>query len=191
MGFHDKEIQLAPVGDIPAGSVRVWDIAVRLFHWSMVLAFGFAYISADLWGKLHEYSGYVIMGLIGFRIIWGLIGTTHARFTNFIFKPATVIAYIRDIRAGTAKRYIGHNPAGGAMVVALLVALATITATGFAMTTNAYWGVEWVEDLHEFAANGTVLLIALHVGGVILASLQHKENLVKAMITGKKPHLSR
>jgi len=98
---------------------------------------------------------------------------------------------LRDIKDGKAKRYVGHNPAGGMMVIALLAGVATITATGFAMTTDAFWGIEWVEDLHEFAANGTVLLIALHVGGVVLASLQHNENLIKAMFTGFKPRPKR
>ena len=169
-----------------AATVRVWDIAVRLFHWSLVLTFTLAFLSADFSEKLHELSGYIIIGLIGFRLIWGFVGPRHARFGDFVKSPKTTLAYLRDIKAGRAKRYIGHNPAGGAMVVALLLAIATITATGFAMTTNAFWGVEWIEEVHEFAANSTVVLIALHVGGVILASREHDENLVKAMITGEK-----
>jgi len=178
--------QTAAAREDRAATVKVWDIAVRLFHWSLVFTFAFAFLSAEFSEKLHELSGYIIIGLISFRLTWGLVGPRHARFTDFVKSPAKILAYMRDMKAGKAKRYLGHNPAGGAMVIALLLALATITATGFAMTTNAFWGVKWIEELHELAANGTLVLVALHVGGVILASLEHRENLVKAMITGEK-----
>ena len=128
------------------------------------------------------------------RLVWGLIGSKHARFRDFIYRPSTVIAFLRDSVAMRAKRYIGHNPAGGAMVIALLLAITGISVSGYMMEMDAFWGEEWVEDLHEVLVNLTLGLVALHVIGVLVASFEHKENLIfehkenliKSMITGKK-----
>ncbi|MEI2385064.1 cytochrome b/b6 domain-containing protein [Breoghania sp. JC706] len=166
--------------------VRVWDPLVRIFHWSLVAAFTFAYLTGDEWQSAHETAGYVIVGLVAFRLLWGLVGPHHARFASFVRGPAAVIGFLRDSVRMRAPRHIGHNPAGGAMVIALLVMLAVITGTGIMMTTDRFWGVEWVEDVHEIAANLTLGLIALHVAGVVLASFEHGENLVRAMVTGRK-----
>jgi cytochrome b len=169
-----------------AAEVRVWDPLVRIFHWSLVAAFAVAWASGDEWAGLHIWSGYVVMALVGLRLVWGLIGTRHARFADFIYRPSTVVGYLKDTILLRARRYIGHNPAGGAMVVALLLMLAIISATGVMMTTDAFWGVEWVEEVHEGAVNLTVVLVVVHVIGVIVASLEHRENLVRAMLTGRK-----
>ncbi len=166
--------------------VKVWDIAVRVFHWSLVSLFVIAWLSADEWDKLHEYAGYIIGALIAFRIVWGLVGTKHARFTDFVYSPLTILRYLRDIVSHRAKRYIGHNPAGGAMVLALLFLLTIITASGYAMTTNTFWGVDWVEDLHEASAYAILAFILFHVIGVIHAGFAHRENLVRSMFTGRK-----
>lgn len=173
-------------GEQPAATVEVWDPLVRLFHWSLVGLFIFSYFTGDEWKSAHVYSGYAIIGLLVFRVVWGLVGSRHARFSDFIYRPSTVITFLIDTARLRAKRYIGHNPAGGAMVVALLLMLSAITATGYMMTTDAYWGVEWVEEVHEIAVNLTLGLVALHILGVILASFEHGENLARAMITGKK-----
>ncbi len=179
-----------PIGNLQKADqstyVKVWDFAIRAFHWTLVASFIFAYLTADKWDKLHEMSGYIIIGLIEFRLLWGMVGSSNAKFANFVKSPLTVVDYLRQIKQGKAKRYVGHNPAGGAMIVALLIALAIISATGFAMTTDFFWGVGWVEDLHEFSVNGTIVLIVIHIGGVIFASREHNENLIKAMITGRK-----
>lgn len=167
-------------------TVKVWDIFVRLFHWSLVGLFIFAYLTGDEWDNAHEIAGYCIMALIALRIVWGFIGTKHARFSSFVFSPATVIGFLRDSVYLRAKRYIGHNPAGGAMVIALLLSITTICVSGYLMTTDMFWGEEWVEEVHEAAVNGTLILVALHIGGVVLASIEHGENLVRSMITGKK-----
>lgn len=166
--------------------VRVWDPLVRVFHWSLVAAFAFAFLTAEEWDGGHEAAGYVVAGLIGFRLLWGIVGTRHARFGDFLYRPATVVAFLRDSIRLRAARFLGHNPAGGAMVIALLLMLGVITGTGHLMTTDAFWGVKWVEELHELAANLTLGLIALHVLGVLVASFEHGENLVRAMITGRK-----
>ncbi|RKZ68942.1 MAG: cytochrome B [Gammaproteobacteria bacterium] len=110
--------------------IRVWDPLVRIFHWGLVLAFGIAYFSGDEENNLHLVAGYVVFGLIGFRILWGLIGTRFARFSNFVYSPASVIKYIKDSVAGRPKHYIGHNPAGGVMIIALLLSLVGVTYSG-------------------------------------------------------------
>lgn len=167
-------------------TVRVWDPLVRIFHWSLVAGFAIAWITADEWDRAHEIAGYVVGGLVAFRLIWGVIGSARARFADFMYRPATVIGYLRDSLRMRAKRYLGHNPAGGAMVIALLIALAVIVGTGIMMISRSYFGVEWVEDLHEVAANVSLILVALHVAGVALASVEHGENLVRSMVTGRK-----
>lgn len=171
----------------PSGtSVRVWDPLVRVFHWSLVASFAVAWASGDEWQALHEAAGYAIMGLLAIRVAWGFVGTRHARFSDFVHRPSAVLAYLVDIVRLRARRHIGHNPAGGAMVIALIVMLSLATVTGFMMTTDGYARAEWVEEVHEAAANLAVLLVGLHLLGVFAASLSHGENLVKAMITGRK-----
>ncbi len=172
--------------DVPAAaSLRVWDPVVRLFHWSLVASFGTAFLIDDD-GQVHETAGYVVLGLLAVRLVWGLIGTRHARFADFVRGPGSVVAYLRDLAAGRAERYLGHNPAGGAMILLLILAVGTTALTGWLSTTDQFWGVEWLEELHEVAAYLSVGLIALHVLGVVASSWLHQENLVRAMITGRK-----
>lgn len=173
--------------DPDSRSVRVWDPLVRIFHWSLVAAFAVAWLTGgDEMKNVHEIAGYAIAGLIAFRLLWGFVGPRHARFSDFVYRPATVIGYLADAIRLRARRYIGHNPAGGAMVLALLVMLATTAGTGILMTTDAFWGSEWLEEVHESAASLTLALVGLHVAGVLFASLEHGENLVRAMFTGRK-----
>lgn len=166
--------------------VKVWDPLVRLFHWSLVGLFAFAYLTGDEWKDAHITAGYVIAGLVVFRILWGLVGTENARFANFVRGPSTTLGYLAKALSFRAPRHLGHNPAGAAMIVALIAAIATIATTGYMMTTDAFWGVEWVEEVHTTMVYVTLGLIALHVGGVALASIEHRENLVRAMFTGMK-----
>ena len=166
--------------------VKVWDIAVRLFHWSLVMAFAVAWLSADEWDRLHKLAGYFIAGLIAFRIVWGIVGSRHAKFSDFIVGPSALINYLQDNLLHRAKRYLGHNPAGGVMIVALLLSLIVITVSGIAMASNAFWGIEWVENVHEVSATLTLVFVIFHVAGVIFSSISHKENLVRSMFTGKK-----
>jgi cytochrome b len=170
----------------PAAMVRVWDPLVRIFHWSLVMLFALAFVTGDEWKSVHVTTGYLIAGLVAFRVLWGVVGPKSARFASFVRGPAATLGYVRHMLAFKAPRYLGHNPAGGAMIVALLTTIALIAATGYMMTTDAFWGVEWVEDLHESMVYVTLGLIALHVGGVVLASIEHRENLVRSMFTGLK-----
>ena len=166
--------------------VRVWDPFVRIFHWSLVGLFVLAFVTGDETEWLHLTAGYAIAVLIVLRIIWGFVGSRHARFSDFVRTPRQVTDYLRSAIRLQAPRYLGHNPAGGMMIIALLAMLVGISATGFMMTTDAFWGAQWVEDLHEGLVYVTLGLIALHVAGVVFASVEHGENLVKAMITGRK-----
>jgi cytochrome b len=166
--------------------VKVWDPLVRIFHWGLVATFLVAWATGDEMECAHVMAGYAVIGLVVFRILWGFIGTRRARFVDFVRGPRAVTNYLRDTARLRAKRYLGHNPAGGAMTIALLVMLSIIGATGYMMTTDAFWGVAWVEDAHEAAVNLTLGLVVLHILGVIVASYEHGENLVRAMITGRK-----
>jgi cytochrome b len=173
-------------GAMPPAMIKVWDPFVRVFHWSLAALFVLAYATGDEIERMHFAAGYAIGGLVSARIVCGFIGPRHARFSNLIRPPRDILAYLRDVVLLRAPRYIGHNPAGGAMIVALLLMLAGTCVTGYVMTTDAYWGSKWVEEIHETMANVTVGLIVAHVLSVLIASFEHWENLVAAMITGRK-----
>ena len=216
--------------------VRVWDLPTRLFHWSLVFSFIVAYVTGeDGEDPAHVYSSYIIMGLIVFRIIWGLIGSKHARFGDFVTSPVTALRHGRDMLAGKARHYLGHNPLGGWMILALLLSLSIATVTGIKLygveghgplaqqqtsmplqavnnglamlvngrehdddddeeredhDKNGYEvdeeAEEFWEEIHEFFANFTLLLVLLHITGVIVSSAKESQNLVKAMISGRK-----
>ncbi len=166
-------------------TVKVWDPLVRVFHWSLVLCFAVAWASADEWQDPHEIAGYTAATLIAFRLIWGLFGPRYARFRQFVRDPQVVAGYLSDMLKGREARYLGHNPAGGIMVVALLLGMGLLTLTGW-LYTDLLWGEEWVEESHELLANLMLMLAGLHVAGVVLASVRHRESLVKSMITGRK-----
>jgi cytochrome b len=166
--------------------IQVWDLVVRLFHWGLVLSFAVAWLSANSWEDLHTWAGYVAGGLILVRLAWGWVGTPYARFNQFVRSPRVVLSYLKAILAASEARYLGHNPAGGAMVVALMLMTGATALTGWLLTTDAFWGVRWAQHLHDFAANVLVGLIGLHIAGVGLASFRHRENLISAMISGMK-----
>lgn len=170
----------------PPATVKVWDPFVRVFHWSLATLFLVAFLTGDDIERVHIAAGYTIAGLVGLRIVWGFVGPAHARFSNFVRSPRDVLDYLRDVALFRAPRYIGHNPAGGAMIIALIVMLIGTSATGYMLTTDAFWGSKWAAEVHEVFANLTVGLIVFHVIGVVLASYEHRENLVKSMITGRK-----
>ena len=173
-------------GVTPPATIKVWDRFVRVFHWSLATLFLVAYATGDEVEKVHIAAGYAIAGLVGARILWGFIGPPHARFNSFVRRPREVFEYLRDVALLRAPRYIGHNPAGGAMILALLAMLIGISITGYMMTTDDYWGAKWVEEVHETLANLTIGLVVIHVLGVLVASFEHRENLIKSMITGRK-----
>jgi len=166
--------------------VRVWDPFVRIFHWSLVASFFLAWFTGDGPRWLHLWSGYCALALVALRILWGFAGTHYARFAGFVSGPRTTLSYLRDIATGREARHLGHNPAGGAMIVALIIGMLLLSLTGWMYTTDMFWGEEWVEETHEMISNIMLALVALHVAGVVLASFRHRENLVGAMVTGRK-----
>lgn len=185
------------------GEVKVWDIAIRLIHWLLVVAFFIAYVTEDDFEWLHVNAGYLIIGLVGFRLVWGFIGSKYARFSNFIYRPSVVMDYLAQSSRFKGKRYLGHNPAGGMMVIALLIMLMGTSVTGlfvygiedlsgpFAGVFQGEFYADVFEEMHEIAANLMILMILVHVAGVIFASIEHGENLVRSMVTGKKRGLAK
>jgi cytochrome b len=198
-----------------SSEIQVWDPVVRIAHWSVALAFFVAYLTEDV-TTVHIWAGYVVGVLILARIVWGFSGPRHARFTDFVTNPVTAIRYFWDLILARAKRYIGHSPAGGAMVIALLIFLMGTVVTGLIRyaedgagplaplytqtstlkTEQVLAGGEEEGDerggdsafgeAHELIANITLGLVIFHILGVLLASFVHHENLVKAMVTGRK-----
>ena len=180
--------------------VKVWDPLVRSFHWILVIAFFTAYITEDDFLSVHVFAGYTVLGLIAFRLLWGIVGTRNARFTSFVTRPRVAWQYLKDTLRFRARRYLGHNPAGGAMIVLLLISLLLTTFTGLAIYGAseiagpfAGWlgnisesSEHTIKEIHELFANFTVVLVVIHVGGVLFESLIHRENLVRAMINGYK-----
>jgi cytochrome b len=170
----------------PPAMVEVWDRRIRTFHWGLVVLFIAAYLTAEDSERLHLLAGYSIAGLLVLRIVWGFSGSPHALFSDFVRSPRNVLNYLKLAREHRAPRYLGHNPAGGAMTIALMVMIGSICLTGYLMTTTAWWGSETMEDLHELLVNGTLGLIGLHLLGNLLSSRMHHENLTMSMITGRK-----
>jgi cytochrome b len=166
--------------------ILVWDAPVRVFHWLLVLSFAGAYLTAESerWRLLHVSLGYTLGGLVAFRILWGLWGTRYARFSSFVRGPAAVARYVRSLLAGQPEHHIGHNPAGAVAIVLLLLASIAIVASGWAIYNDV--GGKLLEELHEGAANLMLAVVAVHVAGVAVSSWLHRENLVRAMVTGKK-----
>lgn len=211
---------------ITEDNIQVWDPLVRLSHWTLVIAFFTAYFTEDDFLTQHVWAGYVVGIIICVRLLWGFIGTKHARFADFVRPPATIFRFLRNHLTHRTKPYLGHNPAGGIMIVALLVSLAGVVSSGLVLyaiekqagplagwvadntstpmpsliaTANANGNErngrqehehdareEFWEEFHEVFTNLTLLLIGLHVAGVVLSSYLDRENLILAMITGRK-----
>jgi cytochrome b len=171
----------------PSAKVLVWDAPVRVFHWLMVACFAGAWLSAESerWRLLHVTLGYTMVGLVVFRLVWGLVGTRHARFASFVRGPAAVRRYFEAILQKRPEHHTGHNPAGALAILALLGLTLLIGATGWANYNEI--GGDRVAELHELAANSMVALIGLHIAAVVLSSWLHGENLVSAMVSGRKP----
>ena len=222
-------------------AIPVWDIGVRLFHWLLVVSFIIAYASSEQESLIHIYSGYMVLALITFRLLWGFMGSKHARFSDFLYPPDKILSYLKSLISGNPEHYSGHNPAGGLMVMFLLISLFMVTISGLKLYAveegkgplaaqmntsivstahadgdryehdnddddheyrryerykddeyksrrykNEDESEEFWEEIHEASTHFTVFLIVLHIFGVFISSKLHNENLIKAMITGKK-----
>jgi cytochrome b len=166
--------------------IGVWDPFVRIAHWSLVATVLAAWLTSDGGGRWHEWLGWATLAIVLARIIWGWIGPRHARFTRFVRSPAMTLDYLRRVLARAEPRYIGHNPLGACMVLTLMLGVILVALSGWLMTTDTYWGVPWVEELHEGLTNLLLALVGLHVAGVAFSSIRHRENLVAAMWHGRK-----
>jgi cytochrome b len=210
--------------------IKVWDIAIRVFHWALVVCFAIAFISSEETRKLHVIFGYSVLFLVLFRILYGFVGSKYARFSDFLYRPSQIADYLKGLLIGRPKHYIGHNPAGGLMTVILLLSLLSLTLTGLqaygvkghgllakheiSIMTNAFADSddkenhdehdsrksrikknqrveknekdEFWEEVHETIAYFALFLVSIHIMGVFVSSLVHRENLIKAMITGRK-----
>lgn len=164
----------------------VWDAPVRVFHWLLVLCFAGAWLTADSerWRLAHITLGYTSAALVGFRLLWGLVGTRYARFSSFVHGPRAAWAYLRSLPGARPQHHVGHNPAGALAIVALLGLVLTVSALGWAIEADL--GGDWLAELHEGAASLMLGIAALHVLGVAIGSLIHRESLVRAMIDGRK-----
>lgn len=201
---------------------KVWDIFVRIFHWTLVGSIIGLYLSGDDFKSIHIRLGYFVTCLVLARIIWGFVGTKHARFNNFLYRPRTIYNYLKSLVKGNPKHYLGHNPAGGLMIIVMLITLLVIVFSGLktlategegplATSVMSVLGVAYAdddehdddktyrdghrqneqkddfwEDIHELMTSFMLFLVIVHVGGVIVSSWVHKENLIMGMITGVK-----
>lgn len=166
--------------------ILVWDIPTRVFHWTLALSFAGAFLTAETerYRDIHVALGYLMLGLIVFRLVWGFAGTRYARFASFLFKPAQVVDYLRSLLARQPEHFVGHNPAGG-LAIFLLLGLGLTTAVSGVLLYQEIWG-EAFEELHEGAANFMLAVVFIHIAGVAVSSLLHHENLVRSMFTGYK-----
>lgn len=193
--------------------ITVWDPLIRLFHWILAAAFCIAYFTQGEWFEniqdrldgewlqtVHVWAGYTIAGLLLFRLLWGFVGPRHARFADFVRGPSATLSYLKQVLTLRAPRHLGHNPAGGAMIVILLLSLTTAVTAGLLLygadkglgplagllAGSSENTIRSIQEIHEFFANFTLVLIAGHLIGVVWESLLHRENLARAMVTGRK-----
>ncbi|HKU71556.1 MAG TPA: cytochrome b/b6 domain-containing protein [Burkholderiales bacterium] len=167
--------------------VLVWDVPTRLFHWLLALSFTGAFLTAESeqYRDVHVLLGYTVLGLVAFRLVWGLIGTRYARFSSFAYGPGSVLSYIKSLLTRSPQHHLGHNPAGSWAIYALLALSLLAGASGYATYNDI--GGRWMEELHEALANTLLGVVFVHIAGVLVSSVLHRENLVCSMITGYKP----
>lgn len=166
--------------------VLVWDWPTRIGHWLMAIAFLVAYVTGESeeWRLVHVWAGGTLAGTVAFRVVWGLIGSRHARFASFVRSPMAALAYVTNLFRGRPDHHTGHNPAGGWAIVALLMLGLGAAASGWPLYQDI--GGEWLEELHEGVVNAMLLVVLVHLAGVLVGSLAHRENLPRAMVTGYK-----
>ena len=167
--------------------ILVWDLPLRVFHWLLAASFAGAFLTgeSERYRDLHVALGYMIGGLLAFRLLWAFAGTRYARLSSFTFGPAAVLRYLRSLPTGKPLHYVGHNPAGSWAIYALVLLGVAVGVSGYGVHAGA--GGHWLEELHEGLANAMLALVIVHVAGVVVGSVLHRENLALAMLTGYKP----
>ena len=166
--------------------VKVWDPFVRLFHWSLVSCVLLNQFVLEEGEAAHEWTGYLASALVLARVVWGFIGSRHARFADFFPTPARLARHFTALRQGQHPQYKGHNPLGALMMLALMAIVLALGLTGWMQTTDAYFGEEWLQELHEWLANGLLIAAGLHAAAAIVMGRIERVNLVRAMVTGVK-----
>lgn len=167
-------------------SVQVWDPFVRIFHWSLVTCIVLNQFVLEAGETAHEWAGYTASALVLLRLVWGFVGGRHARFADFFPTPQRLGRHLQALRRGEQPHYDGHNPLGALMMLALMVLVLSLGLTGWLQTTDAYWGEEWLMELHEWLANGLLLAAGLHAAAAIVMGRLERTRLIRAMITGHK-----
>lgn len=167
-------------------SVKVWDPFVRIFHWSLVTCIVLNQLVLEAGETAHEWAGYTASALVMLRVVWGFVGSRHARFTDFFPTPQRLSRHLQALRQGQHPHYDGHNPLGALMMLALMALVLSLGLSGWLQTTDAYWGEEWLMELHEWLANGLLLAAGLHAVAAIVMGRIERTRLVRAMITGHK-----
>lgn len=179
-------------GTAPSGATAdtptqpVWDPLVRILHWSLVAGVATAWLTSDAGRAIHVVAGYAVAATVALRIVWGFVGSRRARFASFVRTPRAVMAYGLQASRRREPRYVGHNPLGACMIVLLLCVLVAISISGWLMTSDAFFGSEALEDVHNGLAYALLGLVAVHVAGALVTGRAHRENLVRAMLTGRK-----
>ena len=166
--------------------ILVWDVPTRVFHWLLVLSFAGAFLTSESerYRDIHVVLGYTLLGLIAFRLLWGFFGTRYAQFRSFLFKPGEIVAYVQSLLKGKPAHYVGHNPAGSVAIWLLLGLGISSGVTGVLLFQDV--GGDALEELHELVSNTMLAVVLIHIAGVAVSSLMHRENLVRSMITGFK-----
>lgn len=164
----------------------VWDLSIRLFHWALVVGFGANAILTDAESLLHRQIGYAIAALLAYRLIWGLIGSRHARFADFPPSISASVGQLHEMATVRPHAHAGHSPLGALMIYNLLITLVGIVATGYLMTTVAWFGVDAVEEAHEALVTWAEISVVIHILAVIVESRRLKVNLPHSMVTGYK-----
>lgn len=175
-----------PANRTGSRTVAVWDLPLRLWHWALAASVLGAWFTPTVYDSLHRILGYTVLGLLAFRLVWGFRGSRYSRFRMVGVRLRAAPGYLWNLRRGMTGRYIGLNPAGTLMLVALLLSLAVSAITGAMSVTVTFFGVWWIEDTHAYASDAVIVLVVLHVVGVALMGILQRENLVRAMITGRK-----
>lgn len=167
-------------------TTKVWDPVVRISHWTLVACVIGNYALNEAGESLHQWMGYAAVVAVMLRIVWGFVGTQHARFSDFFPTPARLSPYMRALLRGNEPRSVGHNPAGALMMLVLMALIVALGCTGYLMETDAFWGNEGMQNLHSILANTLITLVCVHAAAAVVESMRHRENLIWSMVTGKK-----
>ncbi|SFU28919.1 MULTISPECIES: cytochrome b/b6 domain-containing protein [Bradyrhizobium] len=175
-----------PADRTASRTVAVWDLPLRLWHWALAASILAAWFTPTVYDRAHRIVGYTVLGLLAFRLAWGFWGSRYSRFRMVGVRLRAAPRYLWNLRRGITGRYIGLNPAGTLMLVALLLSIAVSAITGAMSVTVTFFGVWWVEDTHHYSSDAVIVLVVLHVLGVVLMGILQRENLIRAMFTGRK-----